>query len=336
MQEAHRRGDTVARIVVLGAGLVGGFVVSKLEEHEVTVVDLDSSLLNRMNCKVICADALSSEVLDIEGVDVWVNMLPGGIADKVRKPLLDRNQTVVDLAFTMEDPRIHSTGRMVYDVGIAPGLSNLWTAALKDALKVEILVGGIPAEPDDGWSYMAPFSPADVIEEYTRPARVKIDGEFIELEALEMRHLCEFPHIGTLEAAVTDGLRSLLDTVEAETMLEYTLRWPGHYDKWLSSSGDEELIEEWKFDSNREEMTILSIKAQTAAGEWNGFLLDRGDQEWSSMARTTGLVTLAAIDAALAGLIPEGVSPPEGIPELLQLAERRLLDAGVQIERDSL
>jgi hypothetical protein len=53
------------------------------------------------------------------------------------------------------------------------------------------------------------------------------------------------------------------------------------------------------------------------------------------MARTTGLVTLAAIDAALAGLIPEGVHPPEGVPQLLQLAEKRLQDAGVQIERDS-
>lgn len=334
MLEAHRRSDTMARIVVLGAGLVGGFVASHLEEHEVTVVDLDSDSLDTMNCKVICADALSPEILEMKGVDVWVNMLPGGIADKARKPLLDNEQTVVDLAFTIEDPRIHSTGRMVYDVGIAPGLSNLWTAALNGAHKVEILVGGIPAEPDDGWSYMAPFSPADVIEEYTRPARVKIDGRSMELEALGMRHFVDIPEIGTLEAAVTDGLRSLLDTIEAETMLEYTLRWPGHYDKWLSSSGNEELIEEWRFDSNRDEMTILLIKAETNAGMWNGFLLDRGDGKWSSMARTTGLVTLAAIDAALAGHIPEGVSPPEAIPELLQFAERRLHDAGVHIERD--
>jgi len=34
-------------------------------------------------------------------------------------------------------------------------------------------------------------------------------------------------------------------------------------------------------------------------------------------------------------LIPEGVHPPEGIPELLLLAEKRLQDAGVQIKRDS-
>jgi hypothetical protein len=149
-----------------------------------------------------------------------------------------------------------------------------------------------------------------------------------------MRHLVEISGIGTLEAAITDGLRSLLDTIEADTMLEYTLRWPGHYDKWLASSRNDELIEEWRFDSNRDEMTILYIKAETAAGEWTGFLLDRGDEKWSSMARTTGLVTLAAIDAALAGLIPEGVSPPEAIPELLQYAESRLLDAGVHIERD--
>ena len=32
---------------------------------------------------------------------------------------------------------------------------------------VSIKVGGNPAKPDNDWSYMAPFSPSDVIEEYT-------------------------------------------------------------------------------------------------------------------------------------------------------------------------
>lgn len=224
---------------------------------------------------------------------------------------------------------------MVYDVGIAPGLSNLWSAAIKDIEKLEIKVGGIPCQPDDGWSYMAPFSPSDVIEEYTRPARVIIAGDEKEIPALEMRHMVEIENVGTLEAAITDGLRSLLDTIEADSMLEYTLRWPGHYDKWLASSQDEELANEWQFDSSREEMTVMTVAATTKDGEWNGYLIDYGKGGDSSMARTTGLVTLAAIDAALAGLIPEGVHPPEGVVGLLPLAEKRLQDAGVQIKRDS-
>ena len=323
----------MARIVVLGAGLIGRFVASRLFEHDLLVVDNCQESLNELNCHTLCCSAF--DVLNMEDVDVWVNMLPGRVGHAVRQPLLNKNQTIVDLAFTAEDPRNLQGGRMVYDVGIAPGLSNLWSAAIKGIRRLEIKVGGIPCQPDEGWSYMAPFSPSDVIEEYTRPARVIIAGEQKEIPALEMRHMVEIPNVGKLEAAITDGLRSLLDTVEAETMLEYTLRWPGHYEKWLASSQDEELANEWQFDASREEMTVMTVAATIKNGEWNGYLIDYGKDGDSSMARTTGLVTLAAIDAALAGLIPEGVHPPEGVPELLQLAEKRLQDAGVQIKRDS-
>ena len=313
--------------------MIGKFVASRLSEHDLLVVDNCQESLNGLDCETLCGSAF--DVLSMEDVDVWVNMLPGRVGHAVRQPLLNKNQTIVDLAFTPEDPRNLQGGRMVYDVGIAPGLSNLWSAAIKDIEKLEIKVGGIPCQPDDGWSYMAPFSPSDVIEEYTRPARVIIAGEQKEIPPLEMRHMVEIENVGTLEAAITDGLRSLLDTIEADSMLEYTLRWPGHYDKWLASSQDEELANEWQFDSSREEMTVMTVAATTKGGEWNGYLIDYGKGGDSSMARTTGLVTLAAIDAALAGLIPEGVHPPEGVVGLLPLAEKRLQDAGVQIKRDS-
>jgi len=313
--------------------MIGKFVASRLSEHDLLVVDNCQESLKGLDCETLCGSAF--DVLSMEDVDVWVNMLPGRVGHAVRQPLLNKNQTIVDLAFTPEDPRNLQGGRMVYDVGIAPGLSNLWSAAIKDIEKLEIKVGGIPCQPDDGWSYMAPFSPSDVIEEYTRPARVIIAGEQKEIPPLEMRHMVEIENVGTLEAAITDGLRSLLDTIEADSMLEYTLRWPGHYDKWLASSQDEELANEWQFDSSREEMTVMTVAATTKGGEWNGYLIDYGKGGDSSMARTTGLVTLAAIDAALAGLIPEGVHPPEGVVGLLPLAEKRLQDAGVQIKRDS-
>ena len=336
MLRVLRRGVDMARMVILGAGLVGAFVAQHLSEHDVLVIDSSADALARIDCTTMQGDALSEEVLEMQGIDVWINMLPGGIAHAVRKPLLSRGQTVVDLAFTLEDPRSIKGGRMVYDVGIAPGLSNLWSAAIEELDSLEIMVGGIPTEPDDGWSYMAPFSPADVIEEYTRPARIKLNGELVELPALERRQLVDYPSIGTLEAGLTDGLRSLLDTISANTMLEYTLRWPGHYDKWFQRTSYDGLLEEWEFDEQRPEMTVLSIDAKLTDGnDWHGMLIDRGKDGWSSMARTTGLVTLAAVDAALLGLIPEGVHPPEGIPELLELAETRLLQAGVHIERDS-
>ena len=53
---------------------------------------------------------------------------------------------------------------------------------------ISIKVGGNPAKPDSGWSYMAPFSPSDVIEEYTRPARIIKDGEVVTVEVLSDLH----------------------------------------------------------------------------------------------------------------------------------------------------
>ena len=126
----------MARIVVLGAGLIGQFVASRLCEHDLLVVDNCQESLNELNCQTLCCSAF--DVLNMENVDVWVNMLPGRIGHAVRQPLLNNNQTIVDLAFTAEDPRNLQGGRMVYDVGIAPGLSNLWSAAIRGIKTLEI------------------------------------------------------------------------------------------------------------------------------------------------------------------------------------------------------
>ena len=336
----------MSAITVLGAGLIGGYVSRCLVEegHQVVVVDNSQQVLEELECETLCANALDEQILDMHGVDIWVNMLPGSIGAQVRQPLLARQACVVDLAFSAQSPPASSAGgRMVHDVGIAPGLSNLWVGALasQGLIDVDIMVGGIPAEPDDGWSYMAPFSPSDVIEEYHRPARVLINGEVRSLAALDRRRLVMIPQVGELEAAVTDGLRSLLQNVKANNMMESTLRWPGHYQRFLQlgemdQKTLDELFEQWQFDPRRKEMTIMLVECSTEQGQWRGFLNDRGGAGSSSMARTTGLVVLAAIDLALQDGIPIGVHAPEQLPQLLGLAEQRLLAAGVHIERDPL
>ncbi|DAC23039.1 MAG TPA: saccharopine dehydrogenase, partial [Candidatus Poseidoniales archaeon] len=46
---------------------------------------------------------------------------------------------------------------------------------------------------------------SDVIEEYTRPARIKVDGVVMEVPALNERHLIEVEGYGAMEAFLTDG-----------------------------------------------------------------------------------------------------------------------------------
>ena len=75
--------------------------------------------------------------------------------------------------------------------------------------EVTIKVGGNPAEPDDEWSYMAPFSPHDVIAEYTRPARIVRSGSMTVVPAMDGLHTID-ANGRTMEAFLTDGLRSLI------------------------------------------------------------------------------------------------------------------------------
>ena len=296
-------------IIALGCGLVGEYVIHRLADdgHPVTAVDIriPTSLIQRKDVSSIEQDA-HLFIESLETPHVIVNMLPGRIGHNIRKPLIEGGHTIVDLAFTEEDPqtldalaREHGS-TMIWDIGIAPGLSNMLLAKAQRELgpldDVSIHVGGNPTEPDEDWSYMAPFSPSDVIEEYTRPARIVRNGEIITVPALTERHRIEVEGTEGMDAFLTDGLRSVLTTIEATNMAEYTVRWPQHIDRWLSegdSTPEEELLEAWQFDANRPEFTWMKVRCQAKESVLEWTIVDYGKDGEGSMARTTGLVTYA-------------------------------------------
>jgi len=206
----------------------------------------------------------------------------------------------------------------------------------------ECLVGGLPKTKKWPFCYKAPFSPIDVIEEYTRPARYVENSKEIVREPLTDCEYVEFDKVGTLEAFNSDGLRSIIYTMpHIPNMKEKTLRYPGHveYVKVLKESGffDTEKIEvggtmvspleftskllfnEWKLGETEEEITVLrvTLKGENAKGETEEVIYSMHDEyhketETSSMARTTGYTATAAANLFLEGLFSEkGVFPPE-------------------------
>ena len=68
----------------------------------------------------------------------------------------------------------------VVDCGVAPGMSNLLVGyavrKLDETASILIYVGGLPEVREWPYEYKAVFSPADVIEEYVRPARYIENG----------------------------------------------------------------------------------------------------------------------------------------------------------------
>jgi len=296
-------------IIALGCGLVGKFVVTKLSSlgYKIHVVDLVIPSEIKENSEISCEEGDVFQIVnDLPKAKVILNLLPGSIGETIRPILISQGNDIIDLAFTETEPSVHhqhalnNNCTLIWDVGIAPGLSNMiikkeynTDSQIKD---VSIKVGGNPAKPDNDWSYMAPFSPSDVIEEYTRPARIIENGKIKIVEPLTDLHSINVSNFGMMEAFLTDGLRSLLDSKMAENMREYTVRWPGHIQKWIASKDsltDEELIESWKFDHTRDEFTWMEIKVSYDEYQVIWEIVDKGLDGASSMARTTGLVTIA-------------------------------------------
>jgi saccharopine dehydrogenase-like NADP-dependent oxidoreductase len=206
----------------------------------------------------------------------------------------------------------------------------------------ECFVGGLPFERILPFQYKAPFSPVDVIEEYTRPARIVENGKLIIKPSLSDHELLNIDPVGTLEAFNTDGLRTLLLTMKIPNMKEKTLRYPGHikYIQFLINAGffSEEKVEiegvkikpidfsskillpQWKLNPAELEFTVMVIKIKGLEKkkhvEYIYNLFDKYDEEKNitSMSRTTGYTCSSVARRVLnKDYSKKGISPPEFI-----------------------
>jgi len=340
--------------IALGSGLVGEFVINELTKlgYQVHVIDLKIPDHVKNNPQVSFQEGDVFDLLSqMPEAKIAVNMLPGRIGEQMRTLLIEGGIDVVDLAFTEQDPSQHNSlakensATMIWDVGIAPGLSNMIIKKEfgedNNILSATIKVGGNPQSPDDTWSYMAPFSPSDVIEEYTRPARILVDGEIKTVPALTEKHFIDVDGFGKMEAFLTDGLRSLLVSNLSKNMKEYTVRWPGHIQRYINEreSGEldiQSLTSEWRYDDEVDEFTWMEVIAESLDGskmKWQ--VQDHGSHDGHSMARATGLVTVCCVEEWIMDpdMLPSGVHPPEALSsDVVRRILSRMAQDGVDIE----
>lgn len=357
-------------VVVLGCGLVGRLIARDLQRDKdiaVTVADQDERSLAEVSSggriATTKADLSNPDVLRglLQGRDLAVGCLPGFLGLQTLRTVISCGVNYADICFMPEDPMeldAMAAGRgvsAVVDCGVAPGLSNLIaghvSAKLDRPTRILILVGGLPAVRHWPFEYKAVFSPIDVIEEYTRPARYVEYGHTVERPALTDVELVDLPGVGTLEAFNTDGLRSLARTLDVPFMKEKTLRYPGHAERMrmLRDAGffSYESVEvkgqsvkpidltarlifsAWKMGPADRDLTVMRVVVE---GVKDGRvvrhtydLLDRYDEETgaSAMSRTTGFPCAIAARMLLAGEVRRrGVVPPELIGREPGLFER--------------
>ncbi len=345
------------KVIVLGVGRVGLTMVEDLHREpslEVAAADRASEALEACPTGVhtVQADLRDPEELGrvVAGYDLVVGAVPGFMGYQTVQRVLEAGVPVVDISFFPEDPfALHSTAvdngvPALVDCGVAPGCSNLllgrWFEELETTTAFRCWVGGLPVVRTWPYEYRAVFSPVDVIEEYTRPARLKIGGKVVIRPALSEVELLELPGVGTVEAFNTDGLRTLLETVPVPEMWERTVRYPGHADRMrmLRETGffatdpvrvdgteirpldltAQLLTDAWRLPEGEEDLTVMRVEIE---GEQGGDLvlhrfdlLDRYDRATgtTSMARTTGFAGTSMARLVLSGRWTRaGVAPPE-------------------------
>ena len=346
-------------IIVLGAGMVGSTIAIDLSnKHKITLTDFNQEALNKAEQK---CNKLTIQLLDvtdkntlqetIKKFDLVVCAVPGFLGFETLKSIIEAEMNVIDISFFSENSlELDALAKeknitAIVDCGVAPGMDNVILGYYNEKMKLtdfECLVGGLPKVKKWPFCYKAPFSPIDVIEEYTRPARYIENGKMITREALTDCEFVEFDNVGTLESFNSDGLRSIMFTMpHIKNMKEKTLRYPGHveYVRVLKESGffntkeievngtkisplnftSKVLFDEWKLGETEEEITVMriTVKGENTDGKIEEITYTLHDEycsetKTSSMARTTGYTASAAANLFLEGRFKEkGVFPPE-------------------------
>ena len=346
-------------IIVLGAGMVGSTIAIDLSnKHKITLTDFNQEALIKAEQK---CNKITIQLLDvtdkntlqetIKKFDLVVCAVPGFLGFETLKSIIEAEMNVIDISFFSENSlELDALAKeknitAIVDCGVAPGMDNVILGHYNEKMKLtdfECLVGGLPKVKKWPFCYKAPFSPIDVIEEYTRPARYIENGKMITREALTDCEFVEFDKVGTLESFNSDGLRSIMFTMpHIKNMKEKTLRYPGHveYVSVLKKSGffntkeieingtkispldftSKVLFDEWKLGETEEEITVMriTVKGENADGKIEEIVYTLHDEycfetKTSSMARTTGYTASAAANLFLEGKFKEkGVFPPE-------------------------
>lgn len=338
------------KIAVIGNGLVGSVIGLDLAiNNEVSIFDINVNNSKENNITYIKFDVNSENFEKFNFFDLIVLAIPGSIAYNILQKLIMLGKNIVDISFFPEkaselnELAIKHNSSVVVDCGVAPGLCNMFLGyhVKNDKVKsYKCFVGGLPFERKLPWQYKAPFSPTDVLEEYTRLVYFRQNGVEKVVEAMTGIEQINIDSVGTLDAFYTDGLRSVLESYpDIPNMEEKTLRYPGYIQKiqFLKDAGflstnkinvngfeiapfdltSKILINDWKLGDDME-FTAMKVEIETENGKYTYNLFDNKDimTGYSSMARTTGFTANAVVSLFKENLIQQkGIIFPEKIGE---------------------
>lgn len=297
----------MSKFLVLGTGQQGSHIATLLahhsadsKTHKVVLAGIDEPVGLAVEKSWGDSSVLKFQKFNVEDIngstrhqigtwfqtfDVIVGAVPSHLGEQCISLAVEYGANYVDLSFTSTDlTKYDSLARLnkctvIPDCGLAPGLPNILIGHLISELSpgeklddVKIYVGGVAEKQED--DYTITWSPEDLYEEYTRPARYLVDGKVATAQPLSKlnRELYTHKEPGAFQDAVfeafaSDGLRSLLSLRNiVPNMVEKTLRWPGHLDevydlieKYQSKEACVPRLKE-KYGTNKKDCVYLSVE----------------------------------------------------------------------------
>ena len=351
------------KLLVLGAGRQGRTIAANLAERpgvtDVVVADAQMPPDLPKHARYLALDAKDARAVRQAalGCAGAVSALPATIGTIALPALIEARVPTIDVSFTIEMPfHLDAAAKtagvpLVCDLGVAPGLSHILAAALLDGMPdaeaIDILVGGLPLVPPACFRHAVYFNARDLLDEYLRPARMRLDGRDVApapLDAPVTRwHDAD---AGALEAFASDGLRSLLASCpHVPNMRELTLRAPGHLEAMRAmlragrldpAAVDRtaaDLAARYPGESNPDRL-LMEVRARRGRDARAFRLHQRCDARGTAMSLTTAYTAAAGAWMLATGTFKEpGVHAPEKLGSLAGAFIADLAERGVRVER---
>ncbi len=250
----------MAKVLVLGAGLMGPAIASDLLKYgiaeRVMVADIDPERVGEVvrclgpeRCQGMVLDVWDRQALvdAMRQVEVVAGAYPAAAVAQVTEAAIEAGVSLADLTgsaegfdiFAYHQRAVTAGVTLLPGCGVAPGLTNVLVgqgAARFDRVSEGVIyVGGLPLHPRPPLGYRVVFSMDALIDEYVVPALVIKEGRVVEVPALDGLEEVAFPDpVGVCEAFYTDGLGTMVRTgmqMGFRELAEKTVRYPGHRDK---------------------------------------------------------------------------------------------------------
>ncbi|MBB3177915.1 saccharopine dehydrogenase family protein [Variovorax sp. Sphag1AA] len=285
---------TIRKVLVLGAGKIGGTVADMVAEYH----RLPVTLSDRQHARHEPDDRLVTRtIVDVEddasladafaGHDVVINALPFFLAARVaaaaRSAGVHYFDLTEDVAATtaIRALAVGSDSVLMPQSGLAPGVIGMLGAHLAGRFEtlydLHLRVGALSRHATNGLRYNFTWSIDGVINEYCHPCAAIAQGQLVSVPPLEGHETLVLDG-DTYEAFNTSGgLGTLCETLAGRVRnLDYkTIRYPGHRDAMKLLLHDLRLVErrdllrqvlENAVPHSREDMVIVFASASGLRG----------------------------------------------------------------------